>query len=66
MVTLLEEIFVLEDMRPALEERFGMVKMMKEFGKTVKKDKEKLLIKEAMNSQQQNNYKEVVKKKWTL
>ena len=50
MVTLLEEIFVLEDMRPALEERFGMVKMMKEFGQTVKKDKEKQLMKEAMNS----------------
>lgn len=28
MVSLLEEIYALEDVRPALEDRFGMIKMM--------------------------------------
>lgn len=62
MVTLLEEIYALEDVRPALEDRFGMIKMMQEFGQMKRGKESKELLKDAMESQQQNNYNEQVKK----
>lgn len=64
MVTLLEEIYAMDDFRPHLEQRFGLCKLMQEHGQVQNKRKgDQKLLQNAISSQQQNNYTDLSDKK---
>jgi hypothetical protein len=58
MVTLLEEIYCFEDIRPQLESRFKLQELMRLHGEKHKPKHADKLLQNAVNSQQMNNAKD--------